>query len=104
MPTNPRKESRNSLIKVFACRLNMDGDAGAVFGSASHGSWGRSHGSWDRSHGSRARSHDGFKKLKEGGKIKLMIPSGLGYGDNGAPPKIPGGSTIGFDIELFSIK
>ena len=47
---------------------------------------------------------EGLQLIKEGGKIKLMIPSELGYGDNGAPPKIPGGATIIFDIELFSIK
>ena len=47
---------------------------------------------------------EGLQLIKEGGKIKLMIPSELGYGDNGAPPKIPGGATIVFDIELFSIK
>ena len=27
----------------------------------------------------------------------------MAYGDHGAPPKIPGGSTLIFDVELFSI-
>ncbi len=47
---------------------------------------------------------EGLQLIKAGGKIKLVIPSDLGYGDRGAPPKIPGGSTLVFDVELFSVK
>lgn len=47
---------------------------------------------------------EGLQLLKEGGKIKLVIPAALAYGDNGAPPKIPGGATLVFDIELFTVK
>ena len=47
---------------------------------------------------------EGLQLIKEGGKIKLMIPSDLAYGNNGAPPKIPGGATLVFDVELVSIK
>jgi FKBP-type peptidyl-prolyl cis-trans isomerase FkpA len=46
---------------------------------------------------------EGLQLLKEGGKIKLVIPPELGYGDNGAPPKIPGGATLVFEVELFQI-
>ncbi len=46
---------------------------------------------------------EGLQKVKEGGKIKLVIPSALGYGVHGAPPKIPGGATLVFEVELIKI-
>ncbi|MBT4790050.1 MAG: FKBP-type peptidyl-prolyl cis-trans isomerase [Halobacteriovoraceae bacterium] len=46
---------------------------------------------------------EGLQLVKEGGKIKLVIPSELGYGDAGAPPKIPGGATLVFEVELFKV-
>jgi FKBP-type peptidyl-prolyl cis-trans isomerase FkpA len=46
---------------------------------------------------------EGLQLIGEGGKIKLVIPSELAYGDHGAPPKIPGGATLVFEVELFSI-
>lgn len=46
---------------------------------------------------------EGLQLIGEGGKIKLVIPSDLAYGDQGAPPKIPGGATLVFEIELFKI-
>ena len=37
-------------------------------------------------------------------KRKLVIPSDMGYGDRGAPPKIPGGATLVFEVELLKIE
>ncbi|MCC6552828.1 MAG: FKBP-type peptidyl-prolyl cis-trans isomerase [Polyangiaceae bacterium] len=45
----------------------------------------------------------GVVGMKVGGKRKLTIPSKLGYGDHGSPPKIPGKATLVFDIELLGI-
>lgn len=46
---------------------------------------------------------EGLQLIGEGGKIELVIPPELAYGEQGAPPKIPGGSTLKFEIELFKV-
>ena len=47
---------------------------------------------------------EGLQLIKSGGKIELEIPADLGYGDRGAPPVIPGGATLHFEVELLEIK
>jgi len=46
---------------------------------------------------------EGIQKMSKGGKIKLYVPSQLGYGDEGRPG-IPPASTLVFDVELLEIK
>ncbi len=42
--------------------------------------------------------------MKVGGTTKVVIPSELAYGDAGAPPKIAGGATLIFEVELLGIE
>ncbi|MCB1127323.1 MAG: FKBP-type peptidyl-prolyl cis-trans isomerase [Verrucomicrobiae bacterium] len=46
---------------------------------------------------------EGVGLMSVGAKYELVIPSNLAYGDRGAPPRIPGGSTLVFEVELLDI-
>ena len=45
---------------------------------------------------------EGIQLFKEGGEGVLLIPSNLGYGNNGSG-SIPGGAILVFDIKLISV-
>lgn len=47
---------------------------------------------------------EGVQLMKVGGTTKFVIPSDLAYGDAGAPPKISGGATLIFEVQLLGIE
>jgi len=47
---------------------------------------------------------EGLSDMKVTGKRTLVIPPELGYGERGAPPKIPGNEILIFDIEFLKIR
>lgn len=47
---------------------------------------------------------EGVQLMKVGGTTRFVIPSDLAYGDAGAPPKIKGGDTLVFEVELLGIE
>jgi FKBP-type peptidyl-prolyl cis-trans isomerase len=47
---------------------------------------------------------EGVKGMKVGGRRKLVLPPGLAYGDGGAPPAIPPGATLVFDVEVLKVE
>ena len=46
----------------------------------------------------------GICTMKKGEKCILACRSDYAYGEHGSPPKIPGGATLLFEVELFSWK
>jgi FKBP-type peptidyl-prolyl cis-trans isomerase FkpA len=46
---------------------------------------------------------EGVQQMKVGGEATLTCPSDLAYGDQGSPPRIPGGSTLVFTVKLLEI-
>lgn len=47
---------------------------------------------------------EGLQLMPVGSKYKFYVPYQLGYGLRGAPPDIPGGSALIFEIELLDVK
>lgn len=48
--------------------------------------------------------NEGLQLMKEGGVYKFTIPADLGYGARGAPPSIPPGATLVFQVELLKVE
>ena len=46
---------------------------------------------------------EALQHMSVGGKARVVCPPELAYGDRGAPPSIPGGSTLIFQVELLDI-
>lgn len=46
---------------------------------------------------------EGVQMMKVGGKSQLVCPASIAYGQRGAPPDIPGGATLVFEVELLDI-
>jgi|EP00937_MAST-01D_sp_MAST-1D-sp2_P001788 FKBP-type peptidyl-prolyl cis-trans isomerase FklB len=47
---------------------------------------------------------EAMQLMVEGDKWEMYIPSELGYGDSGSPPKIKGGDVLVFVMEIIKIK
>ena len=47
---------------------------------------------------------EAMQLMVEGDKWRMFIPSELAYGERGSPPKIKGGDTLIFDMEILKIK
>ncbi|MCB1054349.1 MAG: FKBP-type peptidyl-prolyl cis-trans isomerase [Acidobacteria bacterium] len=46
---------------------------------------------------------EGVALMKVGEKAELTCPADLAYGERGAPPNIPGGAVLTFEVELLDI-
>ena len=47
---------------------------------------------------------EGLQRMKVGEKAKLVCPPDIAYGNRGAPPDIPPGAALVFEVELLGIQ
>ena len=92
---------QNVTVHYTGWLRNEDGSAGAKFDSSKDRNdpfefplgAGRVIAGWD----------EGVQGMKIGGKRKLIIPAGLGYGARGAGGAIPPNATLIFEVELLGV-
>jgi FKBP-type peptidyl-prolyl cis-trans isomerase FkpA len=46
---------------------------------------------------------EGVQRMKVGETARLVCPSAVAYGDRGSPPRIHGGATLVFEVELLAV-
>lgn len=46
---------------------------------------------------------EGLQLMRPGAVYRFVIPSDIGYGERGSPPRIPPGSTLVFQVELLEV-
>jgi len=46
---------------------------------------------------------EALQRMNVGGKAEVVCPSSIAYGDRGAPPQIPPGAALHFEVELLEI-
>jgi FKBP-type peptidyl-prolyl cis-trans isomerase FkpA len=47
---------------------------------------------------------EALQMMRVGGRARLTCPAEIAYGDRGAPPRIPPGAVLVFDVELLDIQ
>jgi FKBP-type peptidyl-prolyl cis-trans isomerase FkpA len=47
---------------------------------------------------------EALQRMSVGGEAEIVCPSSIAYGDRGAPPKIPPGAALHFDVQLLGIE
>jgi FKBP-type peptidyl-prolyl cis-trans isomerase FkpA len=47
---------------------------------------------------------EALQKMKKGEKSQVVCPAAVAYGDRGAPPNIPPGATLSFEVELLDFR
>lgn len=46
---------------------------------------------------------EALRMMKVGGKARAVCPASIAYGDRGAPPAVPGGAPVAYDLHLVGI-
>jgi len=46
---------------------------------------------------------EALQEMKQGGRARVVCPPDTAYGERGAPPRIPPGATLNFEVELLDV-